>query len=168
MRALYANLTFGHDMDLVLLADREEAIPKVATWYFNEWGYLGKDSDSERVAEKLKHFLNRDKIPLMIVAVKDQEVIGAAQLKYREMDIYPEKEYWIGGVYVVAAHRDKGIGTQLVGKIIEIAQSLAVTKLHLQTERLDGGYYSRLGWVPVEQVNYHGLDVLVMENEIGV
>ncbi|MCP3668873.1 MAG: GNAT family N-acetyltransferase [Gammaproteobacteria bacterium] len=154
-------------MDLVLLAEREDAIPKVANWYFDEWGYLGKDSDPEGVAKKIRKFLNRDKIPLMVIAIEKGEVIGAAQLKYREMDIYPEKEHWLGGVYVAAAHRNKGIGAQLVGEIVEIARRLDVSTLHLQTERLDGGLYGSLGWAPIEKVNYHGVDVLVMGSDIG-
>lgn len=52
--------------------------------------------------------------------------------------------------------------------MVSIAVNLDVHNLYLQTERLNGGLYYRLGWKPVEQVNYRGLDVLVMENEIGV
>ena len=39
-------------------------------------------------------------------------------------------------------------------------------QLHLQTEQLDGGIYARLGWAPREQIEYRGIQVLVMENDL--
>jgi GNAT superfamily N-acetyltransferase len=63
-------------------------------------------------------------------------------------------------------HRGKGVAVSLIGKIVEIAASLGVRVLYLQTPRLDGGLYARLGWKPYRQVRYKELDVLVMELEI--
>ena len=65
------------------------------------------------------------------------------------------------------AHRGNGIASRIANRTAEIARSLGVKTLHVQTERLDGGLYARLGWAPFEQVNYRGLDVLVMERHLG-
>ena len=92
-------------MELKYLADKKEVIPLLAQWYFDEWGYIEKGNTLNKVTEKLYDYLNTDKIPLIVVAVEGAEVLGAAQLKYREMDIYPEKEHWLGGVYVSKKHR---------------------------------------------------------------
>ena len=154
-------------MDFVLLADRIEAIPRIAAWYFDQWGHLDVGAGAKSFEDKLQHFLCRDKIPLMILAIEHEEILGVAQLKFREMDIYPEREHWLGGVYVPAQHRGKGIAAQVVSQALRIASSLGVAQLHLQTEQLDGGLYARLGWVPSEQVNYRGIDVLVMENDMA-
>ena len=153
-------------MDFVFLADLEDAIPTIAGWYFAEWGHLTKLS-VDAIATKMHDALNRDRIPLFVLAVKDGELVGVAELKYREMPIYPDKEHWIGGVFVPPAHRGKGIASGLAKRIAEIAGSLGVDTLHLQTERLDGGLYARLGWVPFERANHRGLDVLVMERQLG-
>jgi len=153
-------------MDFVFLADREDAIATIAGWYFAEWGHLTKLS-VEAVAAKMRDALNRDKIPLLVLAVEDNEILGVAELKYREMPIYPDKEHWIGGVFVPPAHRGKGIASRLANRLVDIADSLGVRTLHLQTERLDGGLYARLGWAASEQVNYRGLDVLVMEKRLS-
>lgn len=155
-------------MELVFLADNEEAIPVVAKWYFEEWGYLRKRSTLNKVTEELHSYLNTDKIPLIVLAIEGNKILGAAQLKYREMDIYPEKEHWLGGVYVSKYHRGNKIAEHIIHKVISVAKKLKVHKLYLQTEDLSGGLYCRLGWQPIEQVNYRGLDVLVMENQIGV
>ena len=154
-------------MDFKFLADNKKAIPILANWYFKEWGHLEKGNTYDKVTEKLYGYLNINKIPLIIVAVEESEIIGAAQLKYREMDIYPKKEHWLGGVYVSEKYRGNRIAEKIVVKIISIAKELDVNKLHLQTEDLRGGLYYHLGWQPVEKVNYRGLDVLVMEKQIG-
>ena len=155
-------------MELKFLAHNKKAIPILANWYFDEWGHLEKGNTLDKVTEKLHGYLNTDKIPLIVLAVEGGEILGAAQLKYREMDIYPEKEHWLGGVYVSKKYRGNKVAENVIGKVVSVAKELNVYKLYLQTEDLSGGLYSRLGWRPLEQVNYRGLDVLVMENQIGV
>ena len=153
-------------MNFIFLADRQQAIPAIAAWYFHQWGHIMEENSVEKISSKLLKYLNRDKIPLMVLAVQGDEIFGVAELKYREMDIYPEKEHWIGGVFVPPKHGGKGVATGIVNKVIKIAKSLGVVTLHLQTEKLDGGLYARLGWKGFEQVNYRGVEVLVMEKRI--
>lgn len=148
------------------LADRPDAVPLIAKWYFNQWGYLNPAATMEKVAARLFASMNRDTIPLVMLAVLDDEVIGSAELKYREMTIYPEKEHWLGGVFVVSEHRGKGVAARLIDAVVNSARVLGVDVLHIQTERLDGGLYHKLGWLRTEQICYRGLDVLVMEREL--
>jgi GNAT superfamily N-acetyltransferase len=153
-------------MNFVFLADREESIPTIADWYFAEWGHITNLS-VEAISAGMRNALNRDKIPLLVLAVENDEILGVAELKYREMPIYPDKQHWLGGVFVPPAHRGKGIASRLANRIAEIAGSLGVRTLHLQTGKLDGGLYARLGWTAYAQVYYRGLDVLVMEKRLG-
>ena len=153
-------------MQIKYLEHCQQTIATIAEWYFNEWGYLKKDSSVESFAQNIQTYLNTDKIPLMLIAVENNEAVGAMQLKYREMSIYPDKEHWLGGVYVSENHRGKNIAEQMIKKLIDVAQSLDVKTLYLQTEQLDGGLYRKLGWQAIEQVNYRGIDVLVMEKRL--
>ncbi len=154
------NIRFLH------LADRPDAIPLVADWYFEEWGYLNPAATPDRIAEKLSAALNRDCIPLVVLAVEGDAVIGAAELKYREMTVFPEREHWLGGVFVTSERRGYGVATRLIDSVVDTARTLGVRVLHLQTPQLDGGLYLKLGWQRGEQVRYNGLDVLVMAREI--
>ncbi len=154
-------------MKLDYLANHTGAIATIAKWYVDEWGHLPGVSSMAQAEDNLRAYLNTDKIPLMIIAKEGDEILGAAQLKYREMDIYPEKEHWLGGVYVAKEHRGKGIAEKIILEIIRQAQRLGVHTLHLQTENLTGGLYRRMGWRPVEQVHFDGRDVLVMEKSIA-
>ena len=155
-------------MELEYLAENKDAIPILANWYFDEWGHIEKGNSVDKVIEKLHDYLNINKIPLIILAIDEGEILGAAQLKYREMDIYPEREHWLGGVYVAEKHRGNNIANKIILNVISVAKNLGVKTLYLRTENKGGGLYNHLGWQPLEQVNYQGVDVLVMEREICV
>jgi len=150
------------------LADHPEFIPQIATWYFNAWGHRESNNSAERIAVRLNTKLNRVRVPIPIVAIADGKLLGTAQLKAHEMEIYPDREFWLGGVYVDVSARNQGIAKQLVHRIEEVARQLGIHELFLQTERLDGGLYAKLGWIRMEQVKYHSVQVFVMRKNLSV
>ena len=155
------------DINIDFLANHEEAIPLIARWYHTEWGHTAPGRTVESTAERLRGNLNRDRIPFNLVAILNDEVVATAELKYREMaEMFPDNEHWLGGVYTAADHRGRGYAARVIGEIAALARGLDVDTLWLQTERLDGGLYSKLGWQPWRQVNNHGIEVLVMERSI--
>ncbi|MCF6144865.1 hypothetical protein PMAG_a1764 [Pseudoalteromonas mariniglutinosa NCIMB 1770] len=154
-------------MDFIFLADKAHMKPVIAKWYFQQWGHLVEGSSVELFNNKLNDYLNRDSIPLVIMAVEGEDVLGVAHLRYHEMTIYPDKEHWVGGVYIDTKHRSKGVASALVNHLESVAVSLGVTDIHLQTEKLDGGLYKQLGWQPIEQVNNRGVEVQVMTKHIA-
>ncbi len=155
------------DVESCLLSDRPDAAATVAEWYFAEWGQKIPGLSRERLTAKVQASLNRDRLPLIVLAIEDGEVVGATELKYREMDIYPEMEHWLGGVFVTPRCRGRGVASFLASSVVDIAWRLGVQVLHLQTEHETGGLYARLGWKPMERVRYKGTSVLVMARAIG-
>jgi len=153
-------------MELSLLADHPAAIPTIASWYFHEWGYVRPGRTVASISGDLEAYLNRDKVPLTVVALEEGSVIGAAQLKFREMEIYPDRVHWLGGVFVDPRYRAHGLGAKLIAKVVEIARTLEVRTLYLQTIRLDGGLYARHGWQPLDRVRSGVGDVVVMERHL--
>lgn len=153
-------------MTLEFLADRPEFIPLLAHWYYQEWGHKEKSRTLYSEIEKLNGYLNKKSLPLILLATHHEELLGAAQLKYHEMTIYPEKEHWLGGVYVSAKHRGRGIAAQIITRLLSLAEKMHIPKLYLQTIDLSGGLYRQMGWSPLEVVNYREVDVLVMERSI--
>ena len=154
-------------LEFSYLADRPDAIQTIGQWYFERWGYLLDGETPASSVDRLQSFLNRDKIPFVLVATCQGTVVGAAQLKYREMaDLFPSYEHWLGGVYVAREHRGQGFGSQIAEQIATVAPGCGVETLYLQTEAMDGGLYAPLGWQPVTQVAHHGLQVLVMARPV--
>jgi GNAT superfamily N-acetyltransferase len=150
------------------LADRKDAIPVVAKWYFEEWGYHVPGNSIDQTIVRITGKLDCNKLPLYILAIEDKRVLGVAQLKQYEMDIYPEKEFWLGGLFVSPIARGRGIGSSLANKITTVAASLNVKEIYLQTEALDGGLYHQLGWQPIETVRSKGFDVTVMVRKLDI
>ena len=99
-------------MEFTFLADRPEFIPLIAQWYFDEWGRTAKDNSVKKIQDRISGMLNRDKIPVHLLAIDGNELLGVAQLKIREMDIYPDKEHWLGGVFVATTARKRGLRSE--------------------------------------------------------
>jgi GNAT superfamily N-acetyltransferase len=163
-------------MKFIFLADRPEMAPAVAKWYFDQWGHLAPEGSEQKIFERIRNSIHRDKAPLMILAIDEKtqngdahhgEVMGCAELKIREMTLYPEFEFWLGGVYVTSKYRGHGVASAIATKIYELAESFGVERIYLQTEQLNGGLYAKLGWEKLWQVNYRGVDVAVMEKKLS-
>ncbi len=149
------------------LADRPEAVPQIACWWFDAWGHLRPGTSVDGFTATLNEQLFRDQLPIRIVAIGDGIVVGVAELKLHEMaDLYPDKEFWMGGIFVAPGFRRRGIGSALSLKIAEIAKSKCIQAIHLQTQNLNGGLYAKLGWERIEQVNYKGYEALVMVKQL--
>ncbi|MDZ7718823.1 MAG: GNAT family N-acetyltransferase [Balneolaceae bacterium] len=153
-------------MKFVFLADYPEALPIVAKWYYEQWGRQHGIDSVKRSEEILSDYFNRNTMPLLILALEKDEILGAIQLKFYEMDIYPNREHWLGGVFVPEKHRGRKIARKLILHAMKIAKSHEVDILFLQTEKLDGGLYKRLGWKPVEKATYRGKEVLIMKKKL--
>ncbi|WP_166377424.1 GNAT family N-acetyltransferase [Pseudoalteromonas sp. Z9A4] len=154
-------------MEIVYLADHEDQIPKVAEWYFDEWGHLLENPLDNIFVSRLQSCLNKTKFPLVILAIDGEELLGAAQIKLNQMSIYPNKEHWLAGIYVEPKYRGNNVAASLIKRIQEIAITLRVETLHLQTEDLSGGLYAKLGWKPDECVNFRNIDVMVMSKRLN-
>lgn len=153
-------------MEIAYLADHPEYVMTIANWYYDMWGYADPANSVEKTIQRLQGKLNRNELPIPIVAIDPSGLLGTAQLKRHEMDIYPDREYWLGSVYVDPSARGKGIGRMLVSRIIEIAEQSNISELWLQTVAKDGGLYTRCGFKPYNEVQYNGEHVLVMKREL--
>lgn len=138
----------GDKVEFALLADFPEHAPRIARWYFDEWVSRVPGRAVDDVLAKILDSTSRSALPMMIIAKRGSKLIGAAELKVREMDIYPQFVHWLGGVYVDPLARGRGVGFALVSHVIERAVFQGIRTLHLQTEDLSGGLYNRLGFKP--------------------
>jgi GNAT superfamily N-acetyltransferase len=155
-------------LNFEFLVDRQDVIPIVAGWYFEEWGHKVPGNSIPQTIERISGKLNRDKVPLHILAVEDEKVLGVAQFKMHEMDIYPDKEFWLGSLFVSPAFRRQGVGSALANKIALTAKDLGVKDLYLQTEVLDGGFYRHIGWNLIENIVYKDVLVAVMARKLSI
>lgn len=154
-------------MKYTTLKKNPEVLNMIANWYYEEWDNKVPGRTIEFVINNLNNSLRSQSVQNVIIAKDRNDYIGAAEIKIREMDIYPEKEFWIGGVYVKESYRGCGIASKLVKKTLNYAQLYGVKRIYLQTNNLDGGLYKRVGFFPINYVKYNGGDVVIMEAKLS-
>lgn len=152
-------------MHIGYLADHPELIPVLARWHHEEWAYLRPGDSVAARAARLRGACGRGEIPTVFAAFSETSLLGSAMLVAHDMDTRMDLTPWLAGVFVAPDGRCKGIGTALVGRVVECAARLGVSRLYLYTpsaERL----YSRLGWLVVERTRYRGVEVVVMSYDL--
>jgi len=146
---------------ITYLAEKPETIDTIARWLYDEFHYLIPGKSLADVTASLHDRLNRDRLPLGMVAMLNGEVIGTVSLKPHDMDIRENLSPWLAGLYVDKKFRNGGIGTLLVKTIQEKARHLGYGDLFLYTPSASG-FYARMGWTSIEELTYNSHDVTIM------
>jgi len=153
-------------MDISLLADKPEASGIIAQWYYDEWLSNVSDITVERVHEQVSKTGNRGKVPLTVIALKNEEFIGAVQLKLYENKCYPEYQHWLGGMYVKPQYRGQGISSVLIKQALIHALQVNVACLYLQCESHNIGLYQKHGFKFLHE-GKHRMPVSIMMLELN-
>jgi N-acetylglutamate synthase-like GNAT family acetyltransferase len=147
--------------EIIYLAERPGIINTIARWLYDEFYYLIPGKSIDYVIESLQGRLNYDKVPLSIVALNNNEILGTVSLKIDDMDICENLTPWLASLFVNKVYRDNGIGTLLVKSIQEIARHLGYEELFLYTPGASE-FYRRIGWITLEELKYKSKDVVIM------
>ena len=148
-------------MTIEYLADYPEAIPTLAGWQHAEWGHVRPGDTAEKRAVRLQGWSNRDCIPLTVVALEGNDVLGSASLIEHDMETRMELTPWLAGVFVGEPYRRRGIGAQLVRRIMEETRKLKVPLLYLYTVHSER-FYAALGWKLMERTTYREHKIVIM------
>lgn len=148
------------------LVDYPDSVPQVIAWWQSVWAdRMG--SDLEKATDLLRLSLGRDDLPVHILALLNGKAVGVAALKLQELaELFPDKQYWLGSVFVDEDYRDDKIGSAITMNIMELAQAMGLPHLYLQTMNLSGGLYAKLGWEPVMRFNHKGEETLLMIKQL--
>jgi len=144
------------------LKDHEDFIPTLAQWHYRQWSYLHENDSIERRIKRLRQRLGGGRIPTTFVAVEGDILLGSASLIVSDMDIRPELTPWLASVFVAPEHRNQGVASALVKRVIEQARALKVKTFYLFTTDKES-LYARLGWKVRERTRYRGEQVVIME-----
>jgi len=153
-------------LEIAYLADHPELVPLLGAWFYDEWGGSWPSATLEGFIKRLEGRLNRDQPPITFLSFYDQEPVGTAALKIREMKTHPQFEYWLGSVYVREDYRRQGIASELIKTVIHKSSTLGIDRLYLYTRRKES-LYAKLGWKIIETPKYRGKVVSIMERREG-
>lgn len=146
-------------MSLHYLVDVPQVIPTVAKWYYHQWPALFKD-EADSIHE-LQQVCYRNQLPLCLVEMKNNEVLGTAALLIQDMETYPQHSPWLACVYVSELYRGQGIGKKIVLAATDKARQLGVKKLYLWTDH-QKKFYEKLGWQTLTTTLYKTYTVTIM------
>jgi len=122
---------------------------------------------AEDLTRIFSEHLNRDRIPLTLIAFLDGQPAGTASIFVHDMDTRPDLSPWLAAVFVAPPYRKQGIGSQLVKAVEGVSQKLQIARLYLFTpdHRPNGRerFYTRLGWSVLERVEYWNQTMVVMD-----
>jgi GNAT superfamily N-acetyltransferase len=144
------------------LADYPDYLSTVSAWVYGEWGEHMPGLTVGDLTRIFSGHLNRDRIPLTLIAFLDGQPAGTASIYVHDMDTRPDLSPWLAAVYVAPPYRKQGLGSALVKAIESAAQQLQISRLYLFTPDQEH-FYTRLGWSVLERVAYRNQTVVVME-----
>jgi GNAT superfamily N-acetyltransferase len=147
------------------LADHPEALPVLKAWFETEWGtYYGPNGPGD-AAKDLSAYSNHRELPIGLVALCDDELCGIAALKPESITIRSHLSPWAAAGLVIPRYRGRGIGTQLLGAVEEVARGLGYAHIYAGTSTAPR-LLERRGWQFLERVRYHGDDVSIYEKAL--
>jgi len=128
-----------------LLADHPTHLPIVAEWIFRQWAYKTPNSSLESVVDRLRSHLQRNALPLMVVAIDGVQCVGCASLRTSDLAGREDLSPWLASVYVPVERRRQGIGAALVQAVEAKAAMMGVAELYLFTPDRQN-FYADLKW----------------------
>ncbi len=148
-------------MQISSLKDKPQHLLPLAVWHHAEWSYLNPARTLDERIEEMQEDLQGKAIPTTFVAEDDGELLGSACILADDMSSHPELSPWLASVYVAEQHRNKGIGSVLVRRVMQHAQESGVKRLYLYTPD-QAQLYAKLGWQVYSEEPYNGTPVTIM------
>jgi N-acetylglutamate synthase-like GNAT family acetyltransferase len=153
-------------MEILYLKDCMGAVPIIANWFCKEWGDHYAVQSVEYISGLLLEKANKNTLPLTLVAVANEEIIGTVNLKKMDMDNRPDLSPWMGGLYVREGMRKQGRGARLIEAAVNEANRLGFRHLFLWTATAKD-YYLNLGWIHLEDTLYEGKTASIFKKELS-
>ena len=129
-------------------------LSQIAGWHFEEWGPLTGVTSAEAHASNLSRCLAPGPIPATFVALSEDRLLGSVALTDRDLPIRPALTLWLAQLFVDPTRRGLGIGTSLVTRVTQEAARLGHPHIFLYTSGTLPGFYERLGWHAIEEVDH--------------
>jgi predicted N-acetyltransferase YhbS len=133
------------DYTICHLFEQPQLRDAVATLIHNEFWSEVPGASVEKMAARLGQASMPNALPLCLIALQGDEVLGAINLVDNDDDDHTDWHPWLAGMVVAASHRGHGIGSQLVRALLAEARRLNFERVYFGT----GGprFYERLGAV---------------------
>jgi N-acetylglutamate synthase-like GNAT family acetyltransferase len=152
------------EITISVLAD-DEAARIVALWQYTEWGSGYEGMLFEHFLSDVKKAIGSHSIPLVFVAMIDNEVIGTASIIENDLPSRNDLNPWLASIFVRKDWRKKGIASALILEAIRHASHLTLGKLFLFTHDRQE-FYSQFWFNQVDCTQFMGKKVSIMMRDL--
>jgi N-acetylglutamate synthase-like GNAT family acetyltransferase len=143
------------------LVDHPECAATLTRWHYEEWHSLMPELSFADFGDELASHRERAAIPTTLVAVAGAEVVGSASLIVEDFPEWRQFTPWVASVFIAPTWRGRGIGTELVGRLVRLAGELGVPNVYLGTpDRVD--FYRERGWSVVAAPENPARPIIIM------
>jgi predicted N-acetyltransferase YhbS len=145
------------------LLKHPQFIEPVAQMIYNEfWRDVVNGMSLNDLVEHLQDANNADRIPLCLIALQDEELVGTVNLIENDDAARSHLRPWLAAMVVREDQRNNGIGTKLVSALLTEARRMQIPALYFGT---DGpGFYERIGALQHEKIR---ADFCIMKFELA-
>ena len=152
-------------MEISYLVEHREFVAPLAAALLEQWRSITPELTlADRIA-KVEGHLNRDVLPIAWVAHSQGQPIGTAALRIHDLEERSDLTPWLGGMWVLPQHRQRGIGAALCSVVEKKARSLGHDELFLFT--LDKqAWYAALGWESREAARWRDHPCTIMQKRL--
>lgn len=147
-------------MHIGYLADHPTVIPILARWFRDEWSAYYGTRTAVDVAREFEVCVNRDRLPLVLVAFDGPTPCGTAALKAASILTHVHLGPWLSGLYVARDRRRRGIASELVSAVVQEAERQEFRTLYVAAR--GGRLFERLGWTVIESTTYQEEELMIM------
>ena len=148
-------------MHIDFLGEHIELVPQIAAWQYEEWGDLTPEDSLEKRLELLRGRLNRDRVPLTLIALSGTVPVGTVALVETDLPGREDLGPWLASLLVPAELRRQGIGSALARRAVELAAELGYDELFVFAWD-HHGFYHELGWETFEMGKYGDHEISLM------
>ena len=152
-------------IDVVLLADRKDAIPLLTKWYERRWPQHFGPGGPGDAGRDLSSSCNRDELPITLVAILEGEVAGTVTLKSRALPSHLHLTPWLAMLLVPPAFQKKGVELYLVVAVEQLAARLGNPELFASTGT-ESPLLIRRNWKVVEEPGESGTDLFIFKRAL--
>ena len=153
------------NVEIAYLADYAAVVVELAAaLHAQDREYYGARTPAD-IAADLVLSLQREALPLALIALRDGVLLGAAILRQDSSTTHPHLGPWLTAFYVRPELRGRSIGGKLVAAIEAAAQRLGVAQLYAGSGRA-ASLFERAGWQVMERVSYHDEEIAILRRDL--
>jgi hypothetical protein len=97
------------NFSIYYLSEKSDYAQTVSTWLFNEFSYLVPGITIDTIHKSVLSRLNTKCLPLCLIALKNNELVGTVSLKPSDLDIKKNNSPWLTSLYVSNNYEKRNI-----------------------------------------------------------